>query len=341
MAPREYRVKLGIGILISLSFIYLAFQKVDFGQMWHSFKAANYWYILPAVAIVFLSHFLRALRWRYFLDPIRRLDTKSLFSSLMIGYMANLLMPAHLGEILRAYVLSKKLSIAGSSTFATIVMERIVDVFTLLALMVLAISIYPFPVWVKKSGYIMFAGVFGLFVFLVLLKKFRLRMQELVAFFLGRFSERFQQNIVDVVTNFVCGIVPLKSRGDYAIVSILSVLIWTCYGLVFYFNLRAFNFTTTYHLPWSASLILLVVTTISVVIPSSPGYVGTYHYLCQISLALFGVPAGPALSFAAVVHGINFLPVLVVGLILSCSEGATLSKISVKKAFADNVPQIV
>lgn len=340
MGVGKHRLRLGIGILIGIFFMFLALRKVDFSQMSQAFRTANYWCLLPTLPIIFFSHLLRAVRWRYLLEPIKRLDTGSLFSSLIIGYMANLLMPAHLGEILRAYVLSKKRSISASSIFATIVTERIIDVFTLLALMVLAIFIYPFPAWVKKSGYIMFAGTLGLLVFLVLLKKLSVQMQKLFVFLLTRFPKRFQQKIADVVENFVSGIVPLNRWSDYSIISILSLFIWICYGLVFYFSLHAFNFISTYHLPWSASLVLLVLTTISVVIPSSPGYVGTYHYLCQISLALFGVPAGPALSFAAVVHGINFFPILGVGLVLSYYEGITLSKMSEKKPFADNLPQI-
>ena len=112
------------------------------------------------------------------------------------------------------------------------------------------------------------------------------------------------------------------------------------YALIFQVSLYAFDFVRTFHLPWSASLILLVVTTVAVIIPSSPGYVGTYHYLCQISLAMFGVSSGPALSFATVVHGINFLPVLVVGLILSYYEGIAIFEMPEKKALDVNVPEV-
>ena len=278
----KHRVRLGIGIFIGIFFMFLAVHKVDFSQMSQAFEVVNYWYLLPTLPILFFSHFLRALRWRFLIDPIKRVDTQSLFSSLIIGYMANLLMPAHVGEVLRAYVLSKKRSIA---------------------------------------------GVLGLFVFFVLLRKLRLQMQKLLVFFLRRFPRRFQHKIAGVVESFVSGVVPLKRRSDYPAVSVLSVLIWTSYGLVFYFSLHAFNFISTYHLPWSASLVLLVVTTIAIVIPSSPGYVEAYHYLCQISLALFGVPVGPALSFAAVVHGINFLPVLLIGLIFAYYEGVAIFKV--------------
>jgi uncharacterized protein (TIRG00374 family) len=324
----KHSIKLALGIFIGTFFMFLAIRKVELSQMWHAFKDANYWYLLPTIPIVFLSHFLRALRWRYLLDPIRRVDVGSLFSSLIIGYMANTVMPAHLGEILRAYVLGKKRSISASATFATIVMERLIDVFTLLVLMVLAIFIYPFPTWVRNSGYIMFAGTIGLFLSLILLKKLSSPMQAVLAFALRPFPRRLQKKIEDALEKFISGIVPLKRFSDYVTVSLFSVLIWACYGLVFYFSLHAFDFVQTFHLPWSASLILLVVTTIGVVIPSSPGYVGTYHYLCQISLGMFGVAAGPALSYAALVHGINFLPVFVVGLVFAYYEGVAISNLS-------------
>ncbi len=139
--------------------------------MWESLRTANYLYLVPTLATIFLSHFLRAFRWRYLLDPIRRVDTKSLLSSLLIGYAANVVTPAHLGEILRAYILSKKRALSMSAILATVVMERIIDVFSLLALMALALAIYPFPDWVVKSGTILFAVTCALFFILVILKK--------------------------------------------------------------------------------------------------------------------------------------------------------------------------
>jgi uncharacterized membrane protein YbhN (UPF0104 family) len=107
-------------------------------------------------------------------------------------------------------------------------------------------------------------------------------------------------------------------------VGVLSVVIWACYGFIIHLVLHAFDFVSVYHLPWSTSLIVLVVTTIGVVVPSSPGYVGTYHWLCQVSLAMFGVPGGPAFSFAILVHGVSFLPVLIAGLILAYYEGVEI-----------------
>jgi uncharacterized protein (TIRG00374 family) len=318
--------KLWIGLVLSALFLYLAFRKVDFGQMWNALRRANYWYLPPAILILFFSHYLRALRWRYLLDPIRRLDTSSLFSSLIIGYGANTVTPAHLGEFLRAYALSKKRQISMGSTFATIVIERIIDVFTLLLLMCLVIFIHPFPEWVVKSGYIMFAGTLGLLLLLIFLKRSDSKRETLLRILYKPLPKRYEARIKGMSERFLSGIVPLKRWHDYVIMTILSAAIWACYGLCFYFGLEAFDFINTYHLAWYASLVLLVITTISVVVPSSPGYVGTFHFLCQISLAMFGVPASPALSFAVALHAVNFLPVLVAAILLASYEGIRIFK---------------
>jgi len=318
--------KLWIGLLISALFLYLAFRRVDFGLMWDALKKANYWYLPPAIFILFFSHYLRVLRWRYLLDPIKRLDTSSLFSSLIIGYGANTVTPAHLGEFLRAYVLSKKREISMGSTFATIVIERMIDVFTLLLLMCLVIFVHPFPDWVVKSGYVMFAATLGLFLLLIFLKRSSSTAEAFLRVLLKPLPERYENTIKGMTDRFLSGIVPLKRWHDYVTVTILSAAIWACYGLAFYFGLEAFDFIRTYHLAWYASLVLLVITTISVVVPSSPGYVGTFHFLCQISLAMFGVPASPALSFAVAIHAVNFLPVLAAAILLASYEGIRIYK---------------
>ena len=335
MKPGNNTIRLIIGCLIGIVFLYLTVRKVDFSLMWEAFTRVNYWFILLAIPVIFFSHFLRALRWRYFMDPIKRVDVASLFSALLIGYMANILMPAHLGELLRAYVLGKKRGVSASSTFATIVVERIVDIFALLLLMVFAIFLYPFPDWINKAGYTMLAGTVGLFVFLILLKKHFAFFERFLNLFFRPLPKGLQEKLGRGIRSFVVGIVPLRHGWDYLVVTVLSVVIWACYGFIIHLVLYGSDFVSVYHLPWSTSLIVLVVTTIGIVIPSSPGYVGTYHWLCQISLAMFGVPAGPALSFAILTHGVTFLPVLIVGLILAYYEGVEIFRVQDKSVPAE------
>ena len=325
--------KLWIGISLSILFMYLAFRKVDFAQMAGAFKKAHYWWFIPATALMFFSHFLRAVRWKYLLNPVKRLDLPVLYSSLLIGYMANTFLPAHLGEFLRAYMVGKKRPVSSSAVFGSIVIERIIDVFTLLALLALTMIVFPFPDWVQKSGYISFAGIVVLFIVLLLMKKYRDFSIKLLGKILKPFPQKLSEKISALFHSFMDGVVPLVNWKAYVAVFSLSLGIWACYAAIFHISFYAFDFHILYSLPWMASLVLLVITTISVLVPSSPGYVGAYHYLCQLSLGMFGVPESPALTYAFVVHGINFFPVLVVGLLLVSAEGMSLKSLQQKPDF--------
>jgi uncharacterized membrane protein YbhN (UPF0104 family) len=172
----------------------------------------------------------------------------------------------------------------------------------------------------------MFAATLGLFLLLVFLKRSGSKAESLLHILFKPLPKRYEARIKGMIERFLSGIVPLKRWHDYVTVTILSAAIWACYGLAFYFGIEAFDFIKTYQLAWYVSLVLLVITTISIVVPSSPGYVGTWHFLCQVSLAMFGVPASPALSFAVVLHAVNVVPVLVLAILLASYEGIRIFK---------------
>ena len=320
-------LKLGIGLAISAFFLYLAFREVDLDKMGRAFKTAHYPLLLMAILLLFVSHWMRAWRHRYFLAPIKPISTGSLFSALMIGYMANTVLPAHLGELLRAYLIGKREHIPKASALATIAIERIVDVLCLLILMGITFLVYPFPREVRLSGYLTFAFVAVLVAFLLILKKRPERTLSAVETVSNPLSKRVSNKLMELLRSFRDGLVPLKHKYHYVIVAILSVLVWACYAGIFFIGFYAFDFVETYSLPWSASLVVLVITTISIVVPSSPGYVGTYHWLCMVALGLFGISQSPALSFAIVVHAISMFPVALVGIILAWKEGISISKV--------------
>ncbi|MCK5525901.1 MAG: flippase-like domain-containing protein, partial [Candidatus Latescibacteria bacterium] len=320
-------LKLVLGLAVSVFFLYLAFRRIDPNKMGQALGAVRYPFLLIALLLLFLSHWLRAKRHRYFLEPIKPISTGSLFSALMVGYMANTLLPAHLGELVRAVLIGQKERIPKVSVLATIAVERIVDVFCLLILMGMTFIAYPFPEEIRLSGYLtfVFAAVFG--AFFLFLKKRPEKALSLVEAVSRPLSKKISDKLVELLGSFRDGLVPLQQPWHYAIVALLSVLVWACYAGLFFVTLYAFDFVKSYHLPWSASLVVLVITTVSIVVPSSPGYVGTYHWLCMVALRLFGVSESPALSFAIVAHAISVLPVSLVGGVLAWKEGISISKV--------------
>jgi uncharacterized protein (TIRG00374 family) len=306
--------KMLVGVVLSLLFIFLAFRKVNMKQMLQALGEADYWFLLPVLAIIALGLVLRSLRWQYLLAPMRRVGVGVLFTSLSIGYMANTFLPAHLGEIVRAWHAQKKTGIAASSIFATIVVERLIDVVSLLICFGLSLLVFPFPGWIRGSGAVLLALVAVLSILLLLMKRYRQKTLLLAERLLRYFPAPLTAKVMRALDQFLSGVTALKRRGHYLAVSVLSLLIWVCYALTFQLLFYAFGFVERYRLPWSAALVAMVITTISVVVPSSPGYVGTFHFLCQLSLGLFNIPKGPALSYAFVLHAVSIFPVFFLGL---------------------------
>jgi hypothetical protein len=324
MLFNRHTLKLIIGLAIGAVFFYLTVRRVNIDQMLAALAQTHYGLVLLSAAVMMGAHGLRAVRWRFLLAPVKTLRTGSLFSALLIGYAANTFVPAHLGEFLRAFVIGKKHAISASAAFATIVIERLLDVVSLIAVMALVIIVHPFPEWVETSGYLMLAGALLLCGVLIGCKRFEAQTAALVRTVTKPLPERIGKRFESLALNFLHGVVPLKSTAHYIATAVLSIAIWLCYAAVYYICLAAFDLVAAYHLAWYVGLVVLVFTTLSVVIPSTPGYVGTFHYLCQVSLVMFGVSASAALSFAVIAHLVGVVPVAVAGLICANYEGVAI-----------------
>ena len=313
------------GIALSLVFMFLAFRQVSLGQVLLALGRADYWYLLPVLGIIALSLVLRSLRWQVLLAPMQKVKAGSLFVSLSIGYMANTFLPAHLGEFVRAWHARKKTGIAASSIFATIVVERLIDVFCLLLLLAMALMVFPFPGWVQKSGAVMLALVAVASALLLLMKKYRVQALAISGRLLRPLPASLAGRIKGLLEQFLDGVTALRRPAHYLAVGVLSLLIWVCYTLTIQLLFFAFAFSGRYRLPWSAALVVTVITTISVVVPSSPGYIGSFHFLCQLALGLFAIPKGPALSYAFVLHAVSVFPVFFLGLAFLAREKLSLN----------------
>ena len=120
------------GILISIGCSWLFARKIEWSQLNVAFREAKYIYIMPTIIIIFISHYVRAVRWSTLIAPVKNVTVLNLFSATMIGFMANNVLPARIGEIIRAVIVAKKEKIKMTTSFATVVMERIFDVLTII-----------------------------------------------------------------------------------------------------------------------------------------------------------------------------------------------------------------
>lgn len=317
MTHRFHDKRLWAGIGISLFFLFLLFHKIDFAKLREAFVEMDYRFLLPAVAATFMSYYMRAVRWKYLLVPLKSTTTmRNLFPATIIGYMANNLLPARLGEFVRAYVLGDKEGIDKSAVFATLVLDRLLDGFTVLLMLLLTFFTIQLPLGKEgvqqglvTGGYLVLAIYLLVVLFLVLLKQYPMRTIGLIGKSLRPLPSRLTGKIIPILGAFIEGLRFPTRMGQLAGLFGSSLLIWALAVWPVDLVLRSFGIS----LPITASMFIMVFLVFAVMIPASPGYVGTYHAACVYGLMAFNLPKEQALSIAMVVHGISFFPVILLG----------------------------
>ena len=327
-------IKLWAGIAVSAFFLFLLFRKIDFDKLAAAFGTMDCRFLLPALILTFVSYYLRAVRWKFLLLPIKRTRLSNLFPSTLIGYMANNLLPARLGEFVRAYSLGQKERIGTGAVFASLVVDRLCDGFTVLLVLLVTFFTIRLPAGMEHvqqglvtGGYVTLALYLAVLAFLTLLKRRTDWTVNLVALVLTRISPPVSEKVVSHLRSFISGIRIPDGPVAIAAVAVSSLFIWAAAIWPVDLILRSFGV----ELPISASMFIMVFLVFAVMVPASPGYVGTYHYACVTALSAFRIGSEQALSIALVIHGLSFFPVIAAGLYCLWRDKLSLKKLAETK----------
>lgn len=316
-----------ISFAIMIAAIYWAVNDIEIEDVFLTLKNADYVWAFVPIPIMLLSHWIRAMRWKTMLRPIYEpKSTFNLFSAVMIGYALNNLI-ARSGEFLRPYVVAKREKVSYTSLFATIIMERIIDVFTLLGLF--AVSFFVFsdtitkilPEELDKNN---IALISGLIIVALVSSFYKPLVDKVLEWTVKPFSEKLFVKISELFVKFRSGFAIIKRPSQYFRLIVESALIWFCYALPMYIMFYCFDFTTTYGLGLGDALILLIGSGIAISLAPTPGGIGVYHGVIAGSLkALYGIPEEVGLAYATVNHGVNLMVQLLVGLAFLYREKIT------------------
>lgn len=261
------------------------------------FATANYWWLLLMLGCFALSNLSRALRWRMLLEPLgHRPRLRNAFLTIILGYFANLGLP-RVGEVVRAGTLSRYENIPVEKVMGTVVVDRIVDVLSILAVTVLALlleseRIYRFiddyvDLGARLSGaYTILYGLAGIVLLFVI-----------IGYFLRRpiRSSNLYERVVAIARGFAEGIATVRRLDRPWLFVLHSINVWFMYYLMTY--VCFFSFAPTAGLSPLAALTVFVFGGWGIVIPS-PGGMGTYHFLAQVALGMYGVGGNDAFSWA-------------------------------------------
>ena len=315
-----------LGLLISVFFLGLVLQGLDLADFWTEVGRANYWWLIPGVAVYFVAVWARAWRWHYLLRPLKAISTSKMFPIVAIGYMGNNVYPARAGEVLRAAVLKRREGVSISASLATIIVERIFDGVVMLAFIFVnlrelakltdgaglagGLSIQQIALW----GTIAFGAALLVFLLGAMFPEVSLRVLEWLARLV---PERFREKLLEFGGRFLDGLASLRSPLDALMVFLTSLVIWLLETGKYWFVMQAFDFEVSFF----ALMLMNGVVNLATTIPSAPGYVGTFDAPGIAVLVAYGVGAAIATSYTFVLHVALWLPITLLGAYYLAREG--------------------
>jgi uncharacterized protein (TIRG00374 family) len=314
-----------VGVLISIVFLWFSLKGLRLEQFWGAVQNANYWWLLPGIAVYFIGVWVRAWRWHYLLGPIKKIPTRTMFPITTIGYMGNNIYPARAGEVLRAVVLKRREGVPVSASLATIIVERIFDGVVMLSF--IFINLPELARLTSASGFVgniqqvaligtaVFLGALGLFL---LAAMFPLVTERTGAWFIARlFPARLHERVTSLMNKFLDGLASLRSPFNILMVFFTSVLIWLLETGKYWFVMHAFPFQVSFF----ALMLMNGIVNLATTIPSAPGYIGTFDAPGIAVLTAYGVDQAMATGYTLVLHVALWFPITLLGAYYMAREG--------------------
>jgi uncharacterized protein (TIRG00374 family) len=309
------------------------FRGLDMEALGRALRGAHVGFLLGVAAVTVVVYALRAWRWGDLLFPLGRVGFTDLLSATMVGFMAGLLVP-RAGEVLRPWLIARRHPIPTSAGFATVILERLSDLLTVLLLFALYLFVLPPPSMqtegrlidlLKLGGAATAAVALAILALLLALHANAERVMASLERALARAPRWLAEPFARALRSFSGGLAVLRAPGPHLLAIVVESLgIWLLIALSFHLNNLAFGLT----LPWQASLLLIAFLTVGVAIPT-PGMVGGFHAFYLLALhEVFGVDRATAAAAGITAHAFSNLPVLLLGLAFLPREGLSLGRMA-------------
>ena len=313
-----------IGIVISVVCLYFAFQGIQFDKLLDALRGIDWWWMVVATIFFFISYAGRVFRWQLLFHPQKPRWDKT-FYALNIGYFLSNLLPARLGDIIRAYLIGDIENVGKARALSTVVVERLFDgLAVVLLLAVTALFVPNIPLEARQGAIGVAAAGIGGVAFLLVLSFQKERGMNLLRRLTAPIPFLRSPSLWGAFESLIDGFAILRSPREIIGVAAWSVFVWITGGVIYWVVMRAMN------LDWSvsAAFLVMLVTSLVVVVPSSPGYIGVFHYAAQLTLtSVFGADKSAALSYAVVVHAFSYILLIILGIYSMWHEGLTYQKL--------------
>lgn len=303
-------VQLLIGVLISAFFIYLTLPSLHLPDVFQTLRSANYWWLLPGIAVYFVGLWVRAWRWHYALRHLKPIAVRRLFPLICIGYFGNNVYPLRAGEVLRSFVLKRREDIAITSSLATVIIERVFDGLVMLLFVFLALPFAPMPGQYRTLVILLTVLMLTAAAFFIWMAVRPERMASAYRWVAARFLPApVRVKTDDLYTRFMEGLASLGHGEAVLMIFGTSVVIWLIETVKYWFVMHAFDFQVGFIVLMLMNGLVNLATTL----PSAPGYIGTFDTPGIETLVAFGVERNLAASYTFTLHAALWVPVTIVG----------------------------
>lgn len=323
--------QLAITLSTLISVLILAYfaADLDWAAFSDAFSLLDWRYAILLSGFAPLLLFIRALRWRVLLPSDRKYNTFTLFEASVVGQFAIWVMPLRAGEFIRPWVLKKLDGVSYSAALASIVTERIFDLLAMLTLFGLVLlRLENTPVLVKAG-----AGVLGTAagvgaVFMVCAYIFGDKLTKLCNSLLERMlAKHFPQlvsSLEQVIAEFVRGVCAISSAKEFLLAIVWSLVYWMFIAVMYQCGLWAFGDFPSFWVGMTVNVFVAV----AVALPSAPGFLGVFELGCVAALSgMYAYPEPFTLSYAIVMHGLQFLACVVLTLFVLRARGMQLGQV--------------
>jgi glycosyltransferase 2 family protein len=317
-------VRIGLSLLISVVFLGLAVRNVNWHEAAAALAAAHYLYVAPIYLVTVWSLYIRAQRWRILLRPVGTPALRTLVDATNIGFMANTLLPLRVGEVIRPVLVSRKEKEPLGGILATIVLERIFDMFTILFLFGVSAAVVPVSDQVRQWGFRVcgLAAVIGSGIAFVRWQEaLALRLLELV---LRPVPRRFAEPVDHFFRGFIQALEILDSLFTFLQLLGWSLYLWLVIAVIYLLGLLQFDLPVPLLV---GSIVVTALIAIAVSVPSAPGAIGAFQLGCILSLALFQISESRAIAYSIVSQVTQFVAVISAGLYSLTREGMSFREL--------------
>lgn len=316
---------LGLGVAVSGGALWWALRGIAWGDLRTRVASADVGLLLAAVAVATLTFPIRAWRWRYLLrdDERRPIAWGPLWHGVAIGFMANNVLPARLGEVIRCYTVNRVAPVRFTAALTSVAVERVFDALAIVTLFIVALLGPGVPRDIPIAAQVRWAGLVGIAALLVLTAAaFRPVLAERAVRTLLP-AGRITDGLVRILHGLLEGLTALHDPRRLVAVVFGSLLLWTVNALGFGLAFAAFGLPGDL---WTA-LVAQTFVVFAVAAPSTPGYVGVLELAVVGALALYHVPRDAAFAAAATYHVTTFIPIVLLGAWSLARTGLSLGEL--------------